>query len=246
MFTLHFLTDLYDTALIQLDLPSLGFQVLADIVNHGGGLQHKPTLSPVPTYMPLFPHITLETRGRIEEERKWEERRRQTETLDTKYSPSWGHCDTSPGRPHPTPDWRPRRWWPSGAGLHPCAPGSSIQTCTLPALWHRGILHPPRAFHPIPGSSPWRFSWGDTPPKSIQILLEPLLILADTEYVDILYQCISATYTFTEESYCADSTKAVYFCLCRQETKSIMEEVQEGRHSLTYLLALAFLCCDKM
>lgn len=63
-----------------------------------------------------------------------------------------------------------------------------------------------------------------------------LLILAD----GILYQCISVIYTFTEESYCAAGTKAVYFRLCRQETQSIMEEVQEGTDSLTYLLALAF------
>lgn len=41
------------------------------------------------------------------------------------------------------------------------------------------------------------------------------------------------------------STKAVYFCPS-QETKSIMEEAQEGRGSLTYLLALVFFCSEKM
>lgn len=56
----------------------------------------------------------------------------------------------------------------------------------------------------------------------------------------ILHPCSSATYAVREESYCADSTKAVYSGLCLQETKSIMEEAQEGRDSLTYLLALAF------
>lgn len=62
---------------------------------------------------------------------------------------------------------------------------------------------------------------------------------------DILYQCVSATYIFTEESYCVDSTKAVYFGLCRQETRRIMKEVREGRDSLTDLLALAFFSAVK-
>lgn len=50
----------------------------------------------------------------------------------------------------------------------------------------------------------------------------------------------------SEESHCADGTKAIYFYLCRQETERIMEEVQEGRDSLTYLLALAFFCSEQI
>ena len=201
--------------------------------------------------MSLFPHVTLKTRGGDEE---WRRRKRKSDDKEVRRqdrsSPSWGRCGTSPGRPPPKPDWRPRRWWPSAAGLHPCAPRSSTQTCPRRAPWHPGISGPPVASHPTPGSSPWRSSWGDTPPKTRSnirsVFAEEISERTAWSQPSIFYQYISAAYIFTEESCSADSTKEGYFRLRRQETKRIMEEAGEGRRSLTHLLALAFFCREKM
>lgn len=74
----HFLAHLHDTVLVQLDLPSFVLQVLTDIVLNGRGLQHEPALSPVAAHVPLFPHVTLQTRGVL----KW--RNIEGETGDMK------------------------------------------------------------------------------------------------------------------------------------------------------------------
>lgn len=80
----HFLAHLHDTVLVQLDFPSFVFQVLADIVLNGRGLQHEPSLSPVAAHVSLFPHVTLQTRGVL----KWRNIEREKVDVKTGNSPS--------------------------------------------------------------------------------------------------------------------------------------------------------------
>ena len=57
---MHLLTNLYDTAFIQLDFSSPVFQVLADVVGHGERLQHKPALRPVLPLVTFLQHKALQ------------------------------------------------------------------------------------------------------------------------------------------------------------------------------------------
>lgn len=164
---LHSLTDLYDTGLIQLDLPFLVFEVFAYVISYGGGLQHKPALSPVPAYVPLFPHVALRRTEKWHmNDKKADKVATKSRDVQTKVSHSSGHCGTSPERLRSTPDWRPLHWWPSAADVHPYSPRRSRPTCPLLVLQHLGIVNPQRVSHPTPDSLLCRFSWVDTPPKS--------------------------------------------------------------------------------